>query len=61
MTIKEIEIIVDDDQIYDMLLYIYCLRRAPEQLSNVQHVRSEIKQVEKTFLSELQRKKNSFV
>ena len=61
LTKKEIEIIISDDELYDLLMYVYCLRRAPEQFANVPNISSEINQVERNFIEALKVKKNSFL
>lgn len=60
MTRKEIEIIVEDDEIYDLLMYIYCLSRAPHQFANVTNVDSELRQAERAFLDRLKILRNAF-
>ena len=60
MTKKEIDIIISNDDVWDMLMYIYCLKRAPDQFSNVPNVPSEIQQAERNMISALQQRKNHF-
>lgn len=61
MTQNEIDIIVDDDDIWDMLHYVYCLRRVPDQFANVASTASEIRQVKRVILDEIKKHKNKFV
>jgi len=60
LTKKEIDIIVSDDDIYDMLMYIYCLKRAPQQFSNVPNVNSELQQVQRCMIAAIKEKNNRF-
>lgn len=60
MTKKEIDILVDNDDIYDMLMYIYCLKRAPEQFANVPNVASELQQAKSHLVSAIKSKNNRF-
>lgn len=60
MTMREIDIVCDDDELYDLFLYIYCLRRSPEQVRGVYHVSSEIKQAEKNLIEQVNLRKKRF-
>ena len=60
MTKKEIDIIVSDDEIYDLLLYIYCLKRAPNQFANVPNISSEIQQAERNMIAAIKARNNHF-
>ncbi|MCR5022545.1 hypothetical protein [Ruminococcus sp.] len=60
MTKKEIDIIISNDDIWDMFHYVYCLRRAPEQFNNVVSVTSEINQVKSCIVDEVKKSKYHF-
>lgn len=60
MTQKEIDIIVNDPDIWDLLHYVYCLIHAPDQFSDVRSCQSEIRQTSRMIVDQIQRKKIKF-